>query len=715
MKLLKFIVLSILCVLFVSAYAQQQILPKLLPLPQSAVYDLGKFKIIQDFSIDVSEGSDKRLFDYANRFLRRLDGRTGLFFIQSVISENHPQRPAFPSLKINVKRKGSLEISEDESYTLSVKVDKIVLEAETDLGIMHGLETLMQLLSYDETGFYFPIVEIKDNPRFPWRGLMIDVASNFIPINVLKRNIDGMAMVKLNVLHLHLSNDLGWRIESKVFPKLHQMASDGLYYTQSQVKEIVQYANDRGISVVPEINISGRSSSILVAYPDLSAVQQTQELKRNQANHHSMLNLASEKTYEFLEKLVPEVALLFQGKYLHIGGDNINFQQFIANNKNQDFFKKNKVFTTLELQNYFTSRINKAIKKANKRMIGWEEISSDNLDKTTIVQVKNSHQAIFDLAIKNNLSILSFGYELDKMLPAQNYYSHDPIPSLEAHTDKDKKVLLNSITEKNILGGEILMWSDLVSSNSIDTKIWPRAAAIAERFWSSVVVVDFHDMYMRLEKINLLLEETSITHLSYPQSIMNVLSNQYNTIPLKVLLGTLEPYKIYNKNQVCQLYKTYSPFCLVNDAITADAYDARQFKTLVNSYIRTRSTSDRVEIDKYLRLWRDNHNEILRLSYANPNFKSIIKLSENLNQLAIIGLDILKHIENKLNVQKIWFDTHLQVINNIKKEQNTNMANLQSINDARSELVIIEDILILLDQTNADFAKKRISIEEHKK
>jgi hexosaminidase len=684
----------------------------LMPWPQEINVSLGKHKLTQDFCIAVPEGADKRLFDYTNRFLRRIDGRTGIFFTQSIISENHPQRPAFPVMQINVSRKGALHLFENETYSLSVKVDKIILEAETDLGIMHGLETLSQLLSSDEYGYYFPLVEIKDAPRFPWRGLMIDVSSHFIAEDVLKRNIDALAMVKMNVLHLHLSDDQGWRIESKLFPKLHQLASDGQFYTQAQIKDIVQYASDRGIRIIPEINLPHRATALLIAYPEFSLGTPPLELKRTGVTHPTILNIASEKTYLFLEKLLPEIANLFQDNYFHLGGDFNDYQTLMIGNN--DFLKKNGLYTSNALQLYFTNRIGKALKKSAKKLIAWDEMKVDDLDKSTILQSKNDKTAIYTNAMEGYQTLLSYGYELDQMLPAQTHYTNDPLPPFEIHTDKDKRNSLTALQEKSILGAAVMMWSDVVNSASLDARLWPRTAAIAERLWSPASLNDIAGMYKRLDKVSILLEETNVTHLSNPRSIVQLLSNQVDIKPVEVLLGVMEPYKYHVRNQKGQMYKTYAPLSLLTDAAVVDAYDARIFGNYIHSFSHSRSAADKLEIDKYLKKWRDNHDDFIRISLTVPALKSLLKMSENVSNLAIVGLDALKHIETKITVQKSWYEANNVIISDIRKAQEANKLAAFSQNDARCELAIIEAIQQLLDMTNVDMAKKRMETKINK-
>jgi len=180
-----------------------------------------------------------------------------------------------------------------------------------------------------------PAVTIKDQPRFPWRGLLIDVSRHFIPLDVLKRNVDGMVAVKLNVLHLHLSDDQGFRVESKRFPKLHEMGSDGMYYTQGELRDFVAYAHDRGIRVLPEFDTPGHSRSWFVGYPELAS--NPGPYKVDPEGPDSVTDPTQEGTYKFLDKFVDEMAKVFPDAYFHIGGDEVDGKHWDANPKIQAF------------------------------------------------------------------------------------------------------------------------------------------------------------------------------------------------------------------------------------------------------------------------------------------------------------------------------------------------------------------------------------------
>ncbi len=202
------------------------------------------------------------------------------------------------------------------------------MSAPNPLGVLRGLETFRQLVVSTPQGPELPVVDIEDHPRFPWRGLHLDVSRHWMPIEVVKRNLDGMAAVKLNVFHWHLSDDQGFRVESKRFPKLQQLGSDGLFYTQEQVREVIAYAQDRGIRVVPEFDMPGHTTSWLVGYPQLASAPGPYQIERNWGVFDPTLDPTRESTYQFLDAFIGEMAALFPDPFFHIGGDEVTGQQW---------------------------------------------------------------------------------------------------------------------------------------------------------------------------------------------------------------------------------------------------------------------------------------------------------------------------------------------------------------------------------------------------
>src|SRR6266567_4239998 len=242
------------------AEAQSQTAFNLMPMPTSVQPGVGRLPIDQFFCVSITGIGDETLERGTVRFLAELSRQTGIFF------KRKPVESPSPTLLLHaVHAREKLQgLNDDESYQLVISASGASLTAPSSLGILHGLQTLLQLVETTANGFSVPATTIKDNPRFAWRGLLIDVGRHFIPLEVLKRNLDGMAAVKMNVLHLHLYDNEGFRVESKRFPKLHEMGSDGLYYTQEEIRDLVSYARDRGIRVMPEFDIPGHSRSWFV-------------------------------------------------------------------------------------------------------------------------------------------------------------------------------------------------------------------------------------------------------------------------------------------------------------------------------------------------------------------------------------------------------------------------------------------------------------------
>ncbi len=257
-----------LCSIFVSSTAAEPGQLSLMPMPASAQLKTGQLIIDYSFTVGVSGHSDALLQRAVDRFLNILRRQTGMPPLDMKVTEATQAKLLVHSERAS---KAVQELGEDESYSLDISPAGAKLEAATPLGVMRGLQTFLQLVQTTSDGFAVPAVAIQDNPRFPWRGLMIDVARHFIPLDVLKRNLDGMAAVKLNVFHWHLSENQGFRIESKKFPKLQEMGSDGLYYTQDEVSDLITYARDRGIRVVPEFDMPGHSTAWFVGYPELAS------------------------------------------------------------------------------------------------------------------------------------------------------------------------------------------------------------------------------------------------------------------------------------------------------------------------------------------------------------------------------------------------------------------------------------------------------------
>lgn len=685
---MRYLIILLLAGLTAGAQTKKEQL-SLMPWPQNVVLNDGNFTLTKKFKVNITGNPNSRIFGGATRFLRRLDGRTGLFFEQGFITKLNEAPTA--ELQINCTKSGKIGLYEDESYHLDIKQNKITLNASSDLGALHGLETLLQLLQNNSSSFYFPNSQISDFPRFTWRGLMIDASRHFQPVDVIKRNLDGLAAMKMNVFHWHLVDDQGWRIQTKKHPKLIELASDGLYYTQEEIRNIVKYADERGILIVPEIDVPGHGSAILTAYPEIGSkvialkggaeknIQgtgiTTYTVERNAGIFTPTLDPSNPKTYQLLSEIFDEVCPLFPGAYFHIGGDENEGKDWDANPKIQAFKKKHNLKTNHELQTYFTMQLVPMLKKHGKQLMGWEEILTKDLSKEAIIHSWRGPnegvlpgQSLVEAVKKGYKTVLSNGYYIDLMYPIESHYLTDPMP-------KDANL---SVEEKaRILGGEAPMWTELATPETIDSRIWPRTAAIAERLWSAENIVDVADMRRRLETVSFRLEELGLTHIRNKDVILRNISNNQNIKALTEFSNVCEPLKGYTRNKDGTEYQTYSPLTLFADACTPDAKDALAFDEAVTQYLANKTPENKAKVTTFLNKWIANNKELIDLSANAPLVQPILPLTKKLSdasQQLLLLLDNksgLKHADLKNLIEqcntKDHADVELAVYTSFKK------------------------------------------------
>jgi hexosaminidase len=487
---------------------------------------------------------------------------------------------------------------------------------------------------------------------------MIDSARHFQPMEVLKRNIDGMAAVKLNVLHWHLTEDQGFRVESKKFPKLHGMGSDGLFYTHEEIKEIINYAADRGIRVMPEFDMPGHATSWLVGYPELASQPGPYKIERNPGIFDPTLNPIKEETYAFLDVFLTEMAGLFPDQYMHIGGDENEGKHWDANPEIQEFKKKNNLKDNHELQNYFNKRILKFLQRNNKIMMGWDEIFVDGLPKDVVIHSWRGQKALAEAANKGYTGVLSNGYYIDLMQPASEHYLVDPIPS---------DTTLSAEEQKRILGGEATMWSEWVSPETIDSRIWSRMPAIAERLWSPQNVRDVDDMYRRLEIIKNQLEELGLTHRRNQVVLLRRLTDGKDISTLQTLVDLIEPVKIYQRYQ--QRPQTMlDPLTGLIDAALPDAKGAREFNKTVDKFLVNNDKSANLEnLKKTFTKWQADSKKLNSIIENSPALHEAKQLSEDLQMLGEIGLRTVEYLETKNKPDAEWQGETLKKLEEIKK------------------------------------------------
>lgn len=620
------------------------------PYPQNLELKSGQLHITPRFSIELlGILKDQTLQAAANGFLRRLKARTLTYFEQESILLNKEQ--PLPTFRIKVKAKAEPLIGTDETYQLTIDSTSAVLNANTTLGALRGLETVLQLVQADGQGFYLPAVKINDAPRFPWRGMMVDVARHFLPIDVLKRNIDAMASVKLNVLHLHLSDDEGFRVESKLFPKLHEMGSRGQYYSQEELRSLVHYAQEKGIMVYPEFDLPGHSTSWFAGYPELASApgpyqpghrykiapgsSMNEAIKVIMSSATPTLDPSKESTYQFLEKFIAEMTTIFPSPYLHIGADENNGAAWKENPKIVQFMAQQGMKDVHQLQAYFVRRMHTLLKKYQRTTIGWEELYEAGLPRDVIVQVWGAiganRPSPLQIAQQGNPTLISKGFYLDYFFPAYVHYLNPNIPS-EVNT--------------NILGGEAALWAELVDENSFETRAWPRAAAVAERLWSPEAVKDLDDLYRRLFVLSDRLEEAGLKHRLNTMLMLSGLCNgQDIQNPLRVL-ETLAPARGYGRLMMQFLAPEpakYQAVPLVDlpDLVSCDSEAAWQFRKVVEQYLNTKSQSAQAAIIQQLQTWKDAALAIPSLSQSAPNLKHFANYALKVAQAADIGLQVV--------------------------------------------------------------------------
>jgi hexosaminidase len=449
----------------------------------------------------------------------------------------------------------------NEGYTLDVTPKKIILTANTEGGLFYGVQTLLQLLpkeidnqSLTNVKWEIPCVKIVDYPRFPWRGLMLDVSRHFFPKEDVKRYIDNMARYKYNTFHWHLTDDQGWRIEIKAFPKLTEVgayrvprfgkwgqldapkdgekATDGGFYTQEDIKEIVAYAAARHIAVLPEIDVPGHSMAAIASYPELCC---TKDPKIRVSPGHKFsewygngkfkmlidnsLNPSDEGVYTFLDKVFGEVATLFPHSYIHIGGDECYHGYWAENTDCQALMKKEGLKTTEELQSYFIKRLEKILQKHGKKLIGWDEILEGGLAPEASVMSWRGYEGGIEAAKQGHYVVMSPNdYVYIDLLQGEKAAEPDATDYKKVTLRKayDFEPVPDSIDAKYILGGQANLWTEKVPTiRHAEYMTYPRAWALADVYWSPKGSKNWDNFIVRMEKQ---MERADVSALNYARS-----------------------------------------------------------------------------------------------------------------------------------------------------------------------------------------------------
>ena len=521
--------------------------------------------------------------------------------------------PATISLVINSSHDKNIGL---EGYYLNVTPKNIIIKANTGAGIFYGVQSLLQLFPKEIEGksinrnivWQLPIVEITDYPRFGWRGLMFDVARHFFSIKEVKQYIDAMVKYKYNLLHLHLSDDEGWRIEIKKYPKLTQVGawrvdktgyfgnfspptpeepkSYGGFYTQEDIKDLVKYAKQRHVDLMPEIDVPGHSLAAVASYPELSCTPGADKYQprsgekimdwHNDGTFEALIdnNLcpANEKVYEFLDNVFTEVAALFPFTYIHVGGDECAKNFWEKSPAVKELMQKEKLKNMEEVQGYFERRMEKILKSKGKKMMGWDEILEGGISPETaamswrglkggIEGAKAGHQivmapgnfAYLDL-VQGDIAIEPRVYN---SLSLTTSYKFEPLP--------------DSVDQKFIMGGQANLWTEQITNmRHAEYMTWPRAFAIAESVWSPKGKKNWPRFIEKIEQHFKRFDEAVIKYaptMYDPSFAVGTNENGQLVVTVTTELSGLDTYYTFDNSFPDNFYPKYSqPLMVPKDA-----------------------------------------------------------------------------------------------------------------------------------------------------
>lgn len=383
-----------------------------------------------------------------------------------------------------------------ESYALTVKTGRVTISGASSTGLLWGVQTLRQLLPPDfenKLGAKPPVwriagVEIHDAPRFKWRGTLVDEGRHFFGVDAIKRHIDVLSRYKMNVMHWHLTEDQGWRIQIRKYPKLTSVGawrteSDGSqyggFYSQGEIRDVVEYARVRGVTIVPEIEMPGHSSAAIAAYPSLGCTGERIPVRTTWGVFADIYCAGNEKTFEFLKNVLTEVVAMFPSEYIHIGGDETPKERWKACAPCQDVMRRENLANEEQLQSWFLGRINDFLKTKRRALIGWDEILEGGaFDGATVQAWRDTAYVRAALAKGHPVIASPSGWTYINGqpggLPVNRVYTFDPVlPNLD------------SASRALILGGEVPLWSEHITSPSnLELMAFPRVLAFAEAMWS---------------------------------------------------------------------------------------------------------------------------------------------------------------------------------------------------------------------------------------
>lgn len=522
------------------------------------------------------------------------DASTGVF-ADSVFFEQIPYLKSISSQPLNGESTTIALLYEgafsDEEYILDISEDTIAISATTSEGIIRGIQTLRQLLPLQKKSAYIPALSIHDYPRFSWRGMLLDCSRHFMEKDFVKRYIDLLALHKMNVLHWHLTEDQGWRIEIEQYPKLTEIGAwrtqkDGSiyggFYTKEDIREIVAYAKERHITVVPEIELPGHSLAALASYPQLSCTGGPFEVENDWGVFKDIYCAGNDSVFMFLENVLDEVLELFPSKYIHIGGDEAPKYRWDNCNKCKARMRNEGLDDSHQLQSYFITRIERYLNSKGRQIIGWDEILEGGLAPSATVQSWRGMDGGIAAAKSGHYAIMSptshayFDYDLDA-IDLQKVYSFEPIPSV-----------LSEEEAQFILGGECNMWSERAPQDLVDSKVFPRLLAMSEVLWTTAPK-DYPNFYKKVQKHYDILDAFGV---DYGYESVPITSHcEYKNGQFEYRLFSATPditleYRLDNSD-----WKSYSESFFVSNSVLVEARGFKngkpygEYKQSVNKHI----------------------------------------------------------------------------------------------------------------------------------
>jgi hexosaminidase len=475
-----------------------------IPAPQHLRRLTGEFTLTPNTKI-LTEPENEALVAIGTRLASILQTSTGYDIVSDTSSQTEaPKGTIFLTTQTDQAHGG------DESYTLEALPKAITIRGVTAAGVAHAVQTLRQLfppeIESDRTidrpyPWTVPAVRIEDAPRFNWRGLMFDSCRHISGKDYIKKTLDLLAYHKLNRFHWHLTEDQGWRIEIEKYPRLTEIGAYrinsqgrryGGFFTKEDVREVVSYAADRGIAIVPEIEMPGHCVAALASYADLSCTGKLIPVASEWGIFEDIFCAGKDRVFEFLEDVLTEVAELFPGPYIHIGGDEVPPTRWRNCKRCRKRIEEEELKDVGELQCYFFNRIEKILASLGKKPIGWDEVLCNDLAQSATMQVWRDMDHVSTAArlgydvIVSPTSHVYFDYELDR-IDLTRVYEFEPIPEK-----------MPAAARKRILGGECTLWTEHTTRDQIESKLYPRIVAFAERLWSPAST-PFGDFHRRLQ------------------------------------------------------------------------------------------------------------------------------------------------------------------------------------------------------------------------